>query len=281
MGGALAIALDRVGYRVDTVVYRGDRFVAGLRGSLSATTQLQQERDLISVDSQILIIASADPEIYGIAELVASFENRPKIALHTSGSLSSDELLPLAERGVHTGSLHPLSAVSDPLTGPERFRGAYFCVEGGPLAAKAAKSIAEDIGGKPFSIPTESKALYHAAAVMAAGHVVALLDAAIELMNRCGLSPEEAQRVLLPLTSGSLANLVEQKPSAALTGPYVRGDASALARHLKAFSSAGVGADLREIYLILAARSVNMLIREGRELETLRDRILIAKREAE
>jgi predicted short-subunit dehydrogenase-like oxidoreductase (DUF2520 family) len=277
VGGAIALALDRVGYRVDMVVYRGDRYLDRLQASLPRTTRFQPEADLRSIDSEILIIASGDPEIRGIAKLVSGLKALPEFALHTSGSLSSAELSPLAETGVRTASLHPLAAVSDPLTGPDRFLGAYFCVEGDAAAAKIAETIAEEIGGKPFSIPTEFKSLYHAAAVMSAGHVVALLDAAIELMIGCGLSPDDAQRVLLPLASGSIANLADRRPLAALTGPYARGDETALARHLEAFSAAGSATDLREIYLDLAARSVEMSIREGREMERLRSLIQIAK----
>lgn len=277
MGGALAIALQRAGYSVEAVVYRGNRFIDGLRSALGPATRFLPEREFDSVPSETLIIASGDSDIGAIAERTASIERFPETAFHTSGSLSSSELLPLRNKGVMTASLHPLAAVSDPFTGPDRFRGSFFCVEGDPAAVREGKSIAQDLGGRPFSIPTESKALYHAAAVISAGHLVALLDAAIEMLQRCGLGSDEARAVLVPLASGSLANLKESPAAAALTGPFARGDAAALDRHLSAMSHAGVGSDLRGIYLDLAARSVEILIREGRELNELLDQIRIAK----
>ena len=281
VGGALAIALDRACYFVESIVYRGDTFLDLLREALPPATSFQKDIDRISILTEIAIIASGDPDIRGIAERISANERLPGIALHASGSLSSAELAPLVEKGVRTASLHPLAAVSDPATGPERFRGAFFCVEGDGEAVDVAQRIAKDIGGTPFSIPTEAKSLYHAAAVMSAGHVVALLDAAIEMMTRCGLAPDEAKRVLLPLATGSVANLENRSPPAALTGPYARGDGSALDRHLDAFSSAGIADELREIYLDLAARSVEMMSREGRGIDELRERILIAKQRAE
>jgi predicted short-subunit dehydrogenase-like oxidoreductase (DUF2520 family) len=281
IGGSLAIALSRAGHTVDELVFRSDRYLNALIKELPLTTRFRPERDWDSVESDIAIIASGDPEISGIAERMARFDRLPRIALHTSGSLSSAELLPLAEKGVHTASLHPLAAVSDPLTGRDRFRGAYFCAEGDDEAVHIAKALAEDLGGHSFSIRTEAKSLYHAAAVISAGHVVALLDAAIEMMTRCGLSPEEARQVLVPLASGSLANLSDRTPAAALTGPYARGDKEALERHLEAFSASGIGSEIVSIYLGLAARSAEIMLREGHDVAELRNRILIAKREAE
>ena len=281
IGGSLAIALSRAGHNVDELVFRGEHFLDSLRRELPSTTRFWKEREWDAVESEIAIIASGDPDISGIAEHLSHFDQLPRIALHTSGSLSSAELSPLAGRGVLIASLHPLAAVSDPLTGPDRFRGAYFCVEGDEVAVSVAKALAEDIGGLSFSIRTEAKSLYHAAAVMSAGHVVALLDASIEMLTRCGLTHDEARHVLLPLAYGSLSNLNDRAPAAALTGPYARGDAGALQRHLEAFSAAGISVELIDIYLDLAARSVEIMLREGHDLAKLRERILIAKRQAE
>ena len=281
VGSALAIALDRVGHRVDSVVYRGDKYVSVLRSALPPETKFVNNIGDKSLSSDILFITTGDPEIEGIADAVASRSSLPKFAFHTSGSLSSSELSTLAGKGVLTGARHPLAAVSDPETGAQRFRGAYFCVEGDFDAVTLAKELVTAIGGNPFSIPSESKAVYHAAAVMSAGHVVALLDAAIEVMGYCGLSAEESRKILVPLAAGSVENLRDRPPSAALTGPYARGDASALSRHLSSFERSGVSAELRSIYLDLALRSVEIMAAEGRDLGRLREAILIAKQQAE
>jgi predicted short-subunit dehydrogenase-like oxidoreductase (DUF2520 family) len=280
VGGALAIALDRAGYSVDLVYYRGDKFLTPLRNTLpKARFENNLKSDLPASD--VLIIASGDPDIRGIADDVAKVSGLPKFAFHTSGSLSSAELSSLNEKGVRTGSLHPLAAVSDPAAGAERFRGAFFCVEGDEDSVKVAEELAKAVGGRPFSIPSGSKHIYHAAAVMSAGHVVALLDAAIEMMTHCGLSPDESREILVPLAAGSVENLKDGRPASALTGPYARGDSSALARHLSSFDGAGVGNELRNIYLNLALRSVEMMAAEGRAVEPLREAILIAKQRAE
>lgn len=275
----MAIALARAGYTVSEIVHRGDKFLPVLRVGLPAITRFVPHNEFSGTSSDVLVIAAGDPDISTIARSVSRGPELPRIALHTSGSLSSGELAALADEGVKTGSMHPLAALSDPVSGAERFRGAYFCIEGDAEAIAAAEKLAVDLEGVPFSIPTDSKALYHAAAVMAAGHVVALFDAAVEMLVRCGLGPEEARRVLLPLTSGSLANLGGRGSAAALTGPFARGDASALERHLAAFDNFAIGDELRDIYLQLALRSVELMIEAGRDYDELRERILIAKRQ--
>ena len=58
-------------------------------------------------------------------------------------------------------------------------------------------------------------------------------------------------------------------------------DIASLERHLDAFSAAGVDVEILDIYLGLAARSVKIMRRDGRDLAKLRERILIAKRLAE
>ena len=282
VGGAMAIALEGSGYSVDTVVFRGERYLGELKNVLPDTVRFARHSEFHSFNSEILIIASGDPDIPSIAEWAAHLDHLPRFALHTSGSLSSLELDVLAKTGVSTASLHPLAAVSDPITGPERFRGAYFCVEGDAEAVEIAEKIARDMGGKPFSIPTHSKSLYHASAVMSAGHIVALMDAAIEMMTYCGLSSEEARDALLPLASGAVANLLDRPPASALTGPYARGDASALERHLSAFAEAEIPSSLRALYLDLAERSVAILTAAGRrDLEALAESIRIAKQQGE
>ena len=112
------------------------------------------------------------------------FERSPglPIALHTSGALSAEVLGPLREKGWHTGSIHPLISVTDRTEGG--LEGAVWSVEGDNAALRVAKSIVRDLGGKSFSIRSEDKPLYHAAAVMASGNVVALFDVALEMLGR-------------------------------------------------------------------------------------------------
>jgi predicted short-subunit dehydrogenase-like oxidoreductase (DUF2520 family) len=175
--------------------------------------------------------------------------------LHTSGAISSQILKPLRVAGIATGSLHPLVSVADVKSSPEVFRDVYFCVEGDARAIRVARMLVTQLGGRSFTIKPESKPLYHAAAVMTSGHVVALFDLALLMLRKCGLSAREAQQVLLPLLRSTTTNLDKTSPAGALTGPYARGDFETAHQHLIALDDSGLD-DANEVYKILARHSL-------------------------
>lgn len=259
VGGALAIALERSGIEVESLVYRGSKLLDSVRAGLSHPVDLIPFDSFTESKPGILIIASGDSDIASIAFDLVKCGISPNIALHTSGSRSSEELNPLREAGSSVGSLHPLVSISEPGLGSKRFSEAYFCVEGDEPAREAASEIAAALGGHPFSIRTEDKPLYHAAAVTAAGHLTALIDVAIRIMTECGLEPEESQKILHPLITSTVANLAVQKPVDALTGPFARGDAGTFKRHMKAFDGR-VQEEFVNVYLELASRSVELIL---------------------
>ena len=164
--------------------------------------------------------------------------------------------------------------------GKERFRNAFFCVEGDAKAVETAKNIVGDLGGKSFSIGTKYKTLYHASAVTACGHLVALIDAAIEMLSKCGLDEEEAKNVLLPLIESTIENLKTQTTSEALTGTFARADFETFEKHLETLRE-NVSDEALEIYLNLGERSTHLAEREGanrENLEKIRETILLAKK---
>lgn len=272
-GGAVAIALDRAGVVLDRLIFGTEPV------TLSGIT-VDQIRfgDLREINSEILIIATPDPEIRGVAEQIGTLPELPEIALHLSGSLSSADLESLQRKGVEVGSMHPLVSISDPVLGADRFAGAYFCIEGDLGAVNAAIELVQAVGGSPFTIDTSFKPLYHASAVMASGNVTALFDAAIEMLSACGLDRKDAHAVLLPLLGSAVANLAGQTTEEALTGPFVRGDINALQRHLQAFEGS-ISNELKRIYLLLAERSVDIMARSDRTgTAALTEAISMAKR---
>jgi predicted short-subunit dehydrogenase-like oxidoreductase (DUF2520 family) len=182
--------------------------------------------------------------------------------LHASGALSSEVLAPLRVRGLAVGSMHPLAAVSDALAGAESLRGAFYCVEGDAAALRAARKVVRDLGGQSFAVATEDKALYHAAAVLTAGHVVALFDVALDTLGRCGLSARRAQEVLLPLLRSVVENLSERTPARALTGSFARADSETVGRHLRALRALE-GSEASAVYELLGEHSLKLAERAG------------------
>jgi predicted short-subunit dehydrogenase-like oxidoreductase (DUF2520 family) len=284
IGGALAIALSRRGFVIDRLVHRDDSTIKRILPLLPKSVRAERPTaDLVTIDSDILIIATADPDIESVSRAIAKRLKPGRIVLHTSGSLSSDVLSSLASDGHFTGSIHPLISISDPVAGAESFEGAFFCIEGNDGALIAARSIAEALGGRTFSIPSDRKSLYHAAAVTACGHVVALIDIAIEMLSKCGIEADVAQSILQPLIDSTIENLRSVPPQKALTGSFARLDASAVERHISAIDSE-MSQEVLDIYLMLGERSLELAASSDNadqaKVAKLHDLISIAKRNA-
>ena len=259
VGGALAIALPTDKYTIENLIGRAETAA--------------------EISTDIVFITTQDSEIVAVAESLVGKLKPGTLVYHTSGSNPSSILDALKDAGCKTGSIHPLVSVSRPELGPERFRGAYFCVEGVDEAVTLGKQIVADLGGKPFAIDTKFKTLYHASAVTACGHLVALFDAAVEMMTKVGLSDADAKEILLPLVTSTVQNLGEQTTAAALTGTFARADIETFTRHLGALNQY-VSDDLLEIYLLLGERSLELAAKQGvspERIDTLRTKVSIAK----
>jgi predicted short-subunit dehydrogenase-like oxidoreductase (DUF2520 family) len=201
--------------------------------------------------ADVFLITTPDDQIAGVAGELSGISAKA-IALHTSGALSAEALAPLRKNGWRTGSIHPLISVSE---GDATLQGAFWSIEGDNAALRVAKSMVRDLGGKSFSIRSEDKPLYHAAAVMASGNVVALFDVALEMLSECGLTRKTARNVLLPLIASTVHNLETKEPVDALTGTFARGDVETVKRHLEALK---YNEDALELYRLLGRRSLKL-----------------------
>jgi predicted short-subunit dehydrogenase-like oxidoreductase (DUF2520 family) len=133
-----------------------------------------------------------------------------------------------------------------------------------------ARTIVDDLKGQSFSVSAKRKPLYHAAAVMASGNMVALFDVALEMLAHCGLTPKAARRVLLPLVESTVRNLLVSAPAHALTGTFARGDLATVKLHMEAISGAGIS-DALKLYRLLGKRAVALARKNGVEPGILRE----------
>lgn len=274
LGTALALALSSRGYLIEAVValhashaHRAAKLIGANTRSLAASQLKQLPR------SDLLIITTPDAAIGTVATEIAAVSKSSaakRTALHASGALSSDVLKPLRAAGFHTGSLHPLVAVSDPAQGALNFQKAFFSIEGDREATRLSRGLVRALGGHAFSINTRHKALYHAAALMAAGQTIALFDIALEMLTRCGLKEKEAGDALLPLTRSALDNLSNLTPARALTGTFARADTVTVHRHLESLRAAGLQ-DALAAYKLLGLRSLQLARENGAPPDALKE----------
>ncbi len=280
LGGALAIALARKGYEIDSLVSRNAENAQKITDLIKPKPKILASNDLSKISSDIIFITTQDFEIESAAQnLAKNLQNKPFV-FHTSGSLSSEILNNLKEIGCKIGSIHPLVSISDAVSGANRFADVYFCVEGDTEAVNLAEKIVADLGGKSFQIESKFKTLYHASAVTACGHLVALIDVAIEMLSKCGLDNAQSKKILLPLIQCTVENLTNQTTSEALTGTFARADATIFEKHLTILKE-NVSIEATEVYLQLGARSVHLAEEQGankEKLENLRNKISLAKK---
>ena len=204
-GRALTLALQRVGWTVRPALGRGAALSAAADG----------------VD--LLIIATPDSTVAPVAAEVSPSPDT--VVVHLAGSLGLDVLGDHPRRG----ALHPLVSLADPEAGADRLcGGAWFAVAGDPLVTR----VVEDLGGRSIPIADEHRAKYHAAATIAANHLVALLGQVERIAAEAG-APFEAYLDLVRMTVDNVAAL---GPAAALTGPVRRGDWATVAQHLAAIA---------------------------------------------
>lgn len=155
------------------------------------------------------------------------------VVAHTCGSYGADALRPLRP----AGALHPLRSFADPARAAEGFAGTFCAVDGDPEAVAVLEAFARALGGRPFAVRTERKALYHAGAVFGSNYVVAALAAARRLLEAAGVAREVATEALASLAEGAVLNVKAAGIEGALTGPIERGDAETVRRHAAALSA--------------------------------------------
>lgn len=186
-------------------------------------------------NSNVILIATPDDAMAGAAETLSAVCGealRGKVVLHTSGARNANVLEAIRERGAAVGSMHPMQSFSG-IKVPS-LKGRMFAIEGDVAAMRVAKQIVNSLGGIALHVDDGKKALYHAGAVMAAGHALALLEAATRMLMASGIKRREAMHALLPLTRQVLGNFEKLGAKAAWTGPLARRDFEVVRAHREA-----------------------------------------------
>ncbi|MBM3661850.1 MAG: DUF2520 domain-containing protein [Actinobacteria bacterium] len=230
-GGSFARALSSVGWNVDLVAGRGSGPVH-------------------SGDTDVVLIAVPDEAVATVAGRV---EPSTAVVAHCSGSLTLEHLSP----HLSVASIHPLMSLSSAETGAHLLVGAWFAVAGDATTGHAlALELVGALGGRPVEVPDDVRTRYHATAVVASNHLVALLGQVERLAAEAGV-PLEAYHDLI---AGTLANVTAHGATAALTGPAARGDWDTVRRHL-----ADLPEQERPLYLVLAGAAADLV---GRPVPT-------------
>jgi predicted short-subunit dehydrogenase-like oxidoreductase (DUF2520 family) len=229
VGGSFARALERAGHRILGELHRDDD-------------------PTVIARADVVVLAVPDDALREAAGMVARLGRSGAVVLHSCGLHGIE---PIGDCGPHVAAIHPACPVA---SNDQSLDGATFAVTAPDHLRAWCEAFVEDLGGRALFIDEHARPLYHAALVMASNFPVALVGDAAEVLG--------GHEVLMPLLRAMVDNMKRLGPDAALTGPFVRGDAGTVRAHLDALPP-----HLTEVYIAGARRSVARARAAGRITE--------------
>ncbi|HAF17813.1 MAG: DUF2520 domain-containing protein [Syntrophomonadaceae bacterium] len=259
VGSALAILLQRAGYRIAGVASRTGESANKLATRLNCPVLSKED---VAKRSEVLFITTSDDAIASVAQEIAEKDGfrSEQIVLHMSGAHTAQLLEPAAEKGAINISVHPIQSFASVEQAITLIPGTYFSIEGDTRGYSFAQEMVEKLGGKHFKLDSNSKVLYHAAASVASNYLVGLLKTALDLLAAAGVPEEVRLPAFLPLVEGTLENIKKLGIPQALTGPISRGDLGTLEKHLDAMKELP---ELLRVYRTLGLVTVDAALKKG------------------
>jgi predicted short-subunit dehydrogenase-like oxidoreductase (DUF2520 family) len=227
------------------------------------------------LDAAVILLAVPDdalPVVAAQLERTGGDELRRKVVVHTSGALSSSVLEPIAIRGAWTGVMHPMQSFGA-RTRP-RLEGVLFGIEGRAEALRVIRKMVRSLGGHAARIEATRKAEYHCAGTFAAAHVLASVEAGVQMLMSCGMKRREAAGALLRLARQVLDNLELLGPHAAWTGPLSRGDMATISLHWESLGR--YPAEFRAAYKAMTRLTARVLAAAPEEMLERLDAVMSA-----
>ncbi|HVN49036.1 MAG TPA: DUF2520 domain-containing protein [Bacteroidota bacterium] len=217
----------------------------------------------IHLSTRIVILTVSDSSLAEVAKQIAQrskLDFKSLYVCHTSGSLTSDVLKPLQEKGAMVFSMHPIQTFPSILKNKEqqkRMRGIWYGIEGNSSTLRFAKMLVRSLDGNAVVIPKEEKILYHIGCVLASNYIVTLLGSVEQLFrNALPVTLKQMQ----PLIQASIDNTMNVGASRALTGPIARGDVELIHEHLSALKK--IDNKILKIYRVLGKQAIDLAIKE-------------------
>jgi predicted short-subunit dehydrogenase-like oxidoreductase (DUF2520 family) len=263
VGTALAHLLKERGYPIVGIASRKRESAQKAGSLLGGGVRVTTSPEEIIPNADLIFITTSDSAIEEVCEGIARRGGfRPgQIVVHTSGALPSTILRKAKERGALIASMHPLQSFADVSVAIKILPSSLFCLEGDQKIIPLLAKLVRRLGGQPFSIETQHKLLYHAAAVVASNFLVTLSYLSYKFFETMGITQREASQALLPLIKGTVQNIEKLGPVRALTGPIARGDANIIKGHLEALK--GLDQKCIDIYLSISRLTVEIGIKKG------------------
>ncbi len=258
VGTTLGTAFAAAGWPVAAVASRDPERRAAFRSRVPGARGFAEAAALLD-EVELVFLCVPDDAIPRVAGGLRLYSGQALV--HTSGALGPEVLEAAMAAGTQAGTFHPLVAFADVDRALDALRGATVAIEGDDSLAGLLADLAEAIGAVPVRLAPGTKAAYHAAAVLAAGGFVALLDAIARLGASAGLDERTSLALYGRLSEQTLANARRLGVAAALTGPIARGDVGTVRLHVAALEA--LAPDVLDLYRALAEREIAVAVGRG------------------
>ena len=244
LGGALALRLKAAGWPVAVL----PRSPESVRKAAKLGLKLADHEDLSA--ASLCILAVPDGQVASTAASVTDDLGPQTALVHCAGALDLDALGGSAQMLKRLrGSFHPLVAISDARDPLADHSVAVAATDRALMPVLWRMALA--LRMRPIEVAEGRRAAYHAGAVMTAGLMVSLLDAACAALGEAGVERSAALNALLPLAASALEGVDKRGLEKGLTGPIARGDVAVVRAHLNALPP-----PLASLYKLLSARAL-------------------------
>jgi len=255
-GSSLTAALGAAKIPLREVVVRGRRVAGTVRW-----------KD-VALEARVLWLCVPDG---GIAEAAKEIVQRRsdltgQVVVHSSGALTVDALAAARRAGAKVASVHP--AMTFPTREVVGLAGVFFGIEAEEAGTRRGlHSLVRRMGGRPFNLRSEDKAMYHAAGTLASPLLVSVLTAAVATARLAGLDERTARLWVQSLAEPTFRNVFVRGAAGSFSGPFARGDADTIRLHLQSLHPHPI---LAALYRSLAEHAVETLpVRNRAALENV------------
>ncbi|MBM3705600.1 MAG: DUF2520 domain-containing protein [Actinobacteria bacterium] len=162
-----------------------------------------------------------------------------KLFIHFSGAKTLGVLDQARNTGGITASLHPIKSFASVMDSIKTIPGTVWGVtypEDFPQQEEEFLSFfIKKLKGRTIRVEDSKKSLYHAAACVSSNYLVSLINYAVGIHEKIGISAADSLDGLMGLIEGTVDNIKKLGTKKSLTGPIARGDTGTVEEHILNF----------------------------------------------
>ncbi len=208
----------------------GDILNRSAKSALTAVQTIDAGRAITGIEqmhaADVFLIGTPDDALLEGFELLcdSGLLGAGNVVFHCSGPYSSAVFAKALDVGAHVASVHPIKSFPQVDFSPDSLTGVYCGAEGSLQALSILNPAFAALRAKWLPIDSNSKMIYHAAAVMASNNLTALIELSLQAYEKAGINRQQAAQLMKPIVTNALDNSLTLGPEVALTGPIARGD---------------------------------------------------------